>query len=95
MSEQAVLVLIPSTVPDDFELDTIEDLLSAAVTEGGLGEFDGNEIGRGGATLFIYGPSADALFQVVAPLLQNLSLPPATQSSGGTARRAQRRCTST
>ena len=42
----------------------------AAVEESGAGEFDGNEIGGGFFTLYMYGPSALELWEAVAPLLR-------------------------
>jgi len=35
-----------------------------------VGEFDGNEIGEGTATLFFYGPDANRLARLVEPILK-------------------------
>ncbi|MEV4539087.1 hypothetical protein AB0J82_35470 [Asanoa sp. NPDC049518] len=40
----------------------LEDRLEKAITEAGVGEYDGNEIGGGEAVLFAYGPDATKLF---------------------------------
>ncbi len=37
---------------------------------GNVGEFDGNEIGAGTATLFFYGRDANKIVQVVGPVLR-------------------------
>jgi hypothetical protein len=75
--EHAVIVFIP---PPDTELglDEIEDPLIEAIEEDGTGEFDGNEIGPDGATLFMYGPDADALYATVSGVLSELDLPEGT-----------------
>jgi hypothetical protein len=64
-------------MPTDGEigLDEIEDRLIEAIDRAGVGEFDGNEIGSEGATLFMYGADADRLFAVVEPVLRSASLP--------------------
>lgn len=40
----------------------LEDKLIAAINAKGVGEYDGNEFGEGGVTLYAYGPDADAPF---------------------------------
>jgi hypothetical protein len=42
-----------------------------AIAKAGVGEFDGNEIAAdlSDGTLYMYGPDAEALFQVVRPVL--------------------------
>jgi hypothetical protein len=80
--EQAVLVYLDSTglperVYEECDLATIEDQLSEIIERDQLGEFDGNEVGPAGATLFMYGPDAERLFAAVEatlrayPLCQN------------------------
>ncbi len=55
------------------EIDTIHELseiLGEAIEKQEAGEFDGDEIGEGEATLFMYGPDADKLFEAIKePLL--------------------------
>jgi hypothetical protein len=46
------------------------DKLAAAIEEHHAGEFDGDEFGEGECMLFMYGPSADRLFDVIEPLLK-------------------------
>lgn len=70
---QALLVQLPFTVghSSDHEpaLDRLVAALAEAVTAGGAGEFDGDEVGEGSTTLFFYGPNADELFEAIEPLL--------------------------
>jgi hypothetical protein len=44
----------------------IEDDLEDEIDRAGAGEMDGNEIGDGECTLFMYGPDADKLFAAIA-----------------------------
>jgi hypothetical protein len=44
-----------------------EQLISAIA---GVGEFDGEEWGEGLCTFYLYGPSADQLFDAVSPVLR-------------------------
>ena|SRR5690349_22740189 len=76
---QSILVHLDGTgLPDqvyrDFDLATLEDLLVAVMEKNKLGEFDGNEVGVGGATLFMYGPDADRLFAGVEQTLRDYPL---------------------
>ncbi|MEV5607274.1 hypothetical protein [Streptomyces sp. NPDC052225] len=54
-----------------------QNLLAEAIERVDVGEFDGNEFGDGEAALFAYGPDADALFAVMAPVLRDLPFRPA------------------
>ena len=47
------------------------DTLDALIREHQAGEFDGDEFGNGGGTLFMYGPDADRLFETVHPALKS------------------------
>jgi|SRR5580765_2935584 len=52
---------------DDVEVcQQIEDDLEEEIDRAGAGEMDGNEIGEGECTLFMYGPDADKLFAAIA-----------------------------
>jgi hypothetical protein len=44
----------------------LEDKLIAAIDAQDIGEYDGNEFGEGGVTLYAYGPDADALSRLRA-----------------------------
>ena len=46
------------------------DKLSEIISESGMGIFDGDEFGNGEGGLFMYGPNADRLFNVVEPSLR-------------------------
>ncbi|MDX2929347.1 hypothetical protein PV411_33100 [Streptomyces sp. NRRL_B-16638] len=52
-------------------------LLNEAIEQADVGEFDGNEYGGGKVVLYAYGPDADALFAVMAPILNDLPFRPA------------------
>ncbi|NHN55622.1 hypothetical protein G9U51_07485 [Calidifontibacter sp. DB0510] len=45
----------------------LEDVLEAKVEAANAGELDGNEFGDGEAVIYLYGPDADRLWQVVEP----------------------------
>ena len=46
------------------------DKLAEVILNSGAGVFDGDEFGNGECGLFMYGPNADRLFNVVEPLLR-------------------------
>ena len=52
------------------DLFGLEDQLAAALKAAKAGEVDGNEVGRNAWTVFMYGKSADAIFQVIRPVLR-------------------------
>lgn len=76
MVEHAVFVHITSLRDEDAGLDEIEDLLIKEIDAAGVGEFDGNEIGRDEAVLFMYGPDADSLWGAVEKTVRNAGLGP-------------------
>ncbi len=53
----------------------LEDQLITAIEKSGAGEFDGNEFGGGVATLYMYGPNADRLWEAVSNTLFGYSAP--------------------
>ena len=76
---QAVLVhLDGSGLPDriyhEYDLATIEDRLIEVLEREGLGEFDGDEVGPGQTTLFMYGPDAERLFDGIEETLRGYPL---------------------
>jgi hypothetical protein len=71
------LVHLPAPEGSDLSpLFAIEDSLIEAIEASGAGEFDGNEIGQGQVTLYMYGPDADRLFAAIEPVLVGVPLPP-------------------
>ncbi|MEU0371878.1 hypothetical protein ABZ070_16760 [Streptomyces sp. NPDC006283] len=54
-----------------------ESLLTEAIEQADVGEFDGHEFGGGEVVLYAYGPEADALFAVMEPVLHGLPFRPA------------------
>lgn len=73
--QQAVLVhlkLADGAFGSDAEREAIfrlERELEQAIAAVAAGELDGNEFGDGRCTLYLYGPSAEALFRAIAPVL--------------------------
>ena len=55
-------------------IHALEDELSDAVEDAGVGEFDGDDFGNGESILYMYGPDADKLFDVIQTLLQRSPL---------------------
>ena len=76
MPDHAVLVYVKAPRGEDMALDEIEDPLIEAIEQAGVGEFDGNEIGPDGGTLYMYGPDGDALWEIVEPVLRTVALGP-------------------
>ena len=73
--EQAVIVYLAGTgLPDviyqDYDLATLEDRLVDAIAASESGEYDGNEFGADGTTLYLYGPNAETLFAAVESTLR-------------------------
>lgn len=59
------------------EIETIHefsDTLERLIDEHGVGEFDGDEFGGGECTLYMYGPDADRLFEVIQKPLEGFPL---------------------
>jgi hypothetical protein len=89
VEEQAVIVELRLTgggFGSDAERQKVfelEDKLIAAIEVQGVGEYDGNEFGRGGVMLYAYGPDADALFTAMETLLRDFA---ANQGSTATLR---------
>lgn len=48
----------------------LQDELSAAIARAKAGELDGDELGAGVCTIYMYGPDADRLWNAVAPVLE-------------------------
>lgn len=71
MSEHAVIVRFEYGQTNLSPLFELEDKLIAAIESAKVGEFDGNEVAMDGSdgTLYMYGPDADRLFEVVQPVL--------------------------
>lgn len=55
-------------------LDRLEEDLSEAVEEQGVGEFDGVDHGSQDATFYLYGPDGDALWAAVEPILRSAKI---------------------
>jgi hypothetical protein len=58
------------TAADGQSLFRLEENLARAIHDARAGEFEGNELGSGGVTLYAYGPDADRLFAAMEPVLR-------------------------
>ena len=74
--EQAVLIKITSLRDPAAGLDVIEDRIIEAIDRSSVGEFDGNEIGPDGATLYLYGPDADTIWRSIDGAIDRTALGP-------------------
>ncbi|WP_257168372.1 hypothetical protein [Bradyrhizobium sp. SRS-191] len=74
--EQAVIVHLPlkegqfGSERECADIADLADRLSKAIDDHNVGEFDGDEFGGGRCVLYMYGPNADRLFEVIAPVLK-------------------------
>jgi hypothetical protein len=73
--DHELLVEIRLSVPFGSEAEqeavmALADELAAVTAESGAGRFDGYELGDRAATLYTYGPDADALFAALEPALR-------------------------
>lgn len=78
--EQAVLVRLQLSdsehgTPREREaIHRLTDDLDTAIREARSGEYDGDEFGEGVCTLYMYGPSADALWASIEDLIRGSPL---------------------
>ena len=77
VEEQAVILKLKL---DPSQMDTkegkqrihdLEDRMEASIKRSAAGEVDGDEYGDGYCTIYMYGPSADALFRAIEDALRN------------------------
>jgi len=74
--EQAVIVHLGWSTRDDVRrIHQLEEKLGAAIAQSSAGEFDGDEFGKGTCTLYMYGPSAQRLFDVTIQMLRDFHAP--------------------
>ena len=75
-AEQAVIVHFDYGNADWAPFFELEKALEASIAAAGVGEYDGNELAADGSdgTLYMYGPNADKLFDVVKPHLASSKL---------------------
>jgi hypothetical protein len=71
MGEHAVIVRFSYGLRSMEPLFDLEDKLTAAIDEADVGECDGHDVASdlSSGTLYMYGPSADALYEVIRPIL--------------------------
>ena len=78
-NEQAVLIYLdgtslPQEVYDEYDVATLEDRLTDAISNQSLGEYDGDEFGPEGVTLFMYGPDGQRLFAGIESVVRSYPL---------------------
>ena len=73
LPEHAVIVHFHYGSTDLQPLFVLEDNLEEAIKKAGVGEFDGNEVATDGSDgyLYMYGPNADRLCEVIKPILES------------------------
>ena len=71
MADQSVIIHISYTARDLGPLHRLEEKLSDAVEEAGVGSVDGDDASVDGrdAYIYLYGPDARAIFEVIEPVL--------------------------
>ncbi|QCH24413.1 hypothetical protein [Mycobacteroides salmoniphilum] len=75
MTEQAVIIEWDIELSLEFIFDA-EDQLAEVISARDLGEVDGNEIGNGTATIYLYGPSCDEIWKAIEPIVRRFSPSP-------------------
>lgn len=71
-TSQAVLIHLPPVANDDgYDMGELELIIAEALERDGIGEVDGDEIGYDSATLYVFGPDAEALLVVLEPVLRS------------------------
>jgi hypothetical protein len=81
-AEQALLIylkLSDATFGDQNERESLyrfEDEISQMFYDSSIGEYDGNEVGDGYFTIYIYGPDADRIASSVIPKLKETEVLP-------------------
>ena len=79
--EQALIITIPlrsgkaGNADELKRLHVLEDQLNLAIKDSKAGQYDGDDVGEGVFTIYIYGPSAERLFAVVRPILKRFRPP--------------------
>jgi len=74
--EEAVIIHFKYGQKDWSSFYDFEKTLESAISKAAVGEYDGNELATDGSdgTMYMYGPSADALFAVVKPQLLGVQI---------------------
>lgn len=70
-----VLVHNPPSEEEVERWQGLQEQLAEAIDVAGAGEFDGDGWGDGMLDVFMYGPSADALWDAVAPVIEKHAIP--------------------
>lgn len=72
--EQAIIVTFLYALPNLQQLHDLEAKLEKAINANGVGDYDGHEIAvdLSDGFLYMYGPDAEKLFDVVIPILKEM-----------------------
>jgi hypothetical protein len=65
---------LPDEIYRTYDLATLESRIETRLQQEGAGELDGHEHGPETTRIFLYGPDARALFDVIAPVLRDYPL---------------------
>ncbi|WP_134081335.1 hypothetical protein [Mycobacteroides salmoniphilum] len=76
MTEQAVIIEWDIEPSLEFIFDA-EDQLTQAISSNELGEVDGNEVGNGTATIYLYGANCDEIWKAIEAIARHFSPSPA------------------
>lgn len=90
LREHAVLLEWDDVAPSrEFIFDAEERLGEVIAARPELGELDGNEVGGGGASIYLYGPDCELLWTAIEPVVRGLDPAPTNVilRSGGPGRR--------
>ena len=74
--EHAVVVYLKlsdakfGTPEDRASIHRLSASLESAINTAAVGDFDGDEFGKGECALFMYGPDADRLFATIEPIVR-------------------------
>ena len=77
-NEQAIIIHLRfsdsegGTREEQEKMFALEDKIITAIDHSEAGVYDGNEIGGGEFTIYIYGRSAERLWDIVSPLMKTL-----------------------
>ncbi|UWZ82307.1 hypothetical protein [Occallatibacter riparius] len=78
-SQECVLIRLDGVnLPDEvyakYDVATLEDQLIEEIETNRAGELDGHETGDSVTTIYLYGPDANRLYDVVEPVLKDYPL---------------------
>lgn len=73
--DQAIIIHIGTkNLPEGIHPDSLEEEITAILSENDLGEFDGVDQGQGEIDMFIYGPDAEKIYSAIETTLNDSPL---------------------